>query len=172
MTGRLGLFLTIGVQLTRSRPERKGAATWPGRFRSYEMFSAARGCADEKKNMTSARKKSNNSLVYSSDRGRMCPDCGKPKNDCTCRKKPPPPPGDGVVRVGRETKGRKGKSVSIVSGIPLGDKALVQLARRLKSRCGSGGTVKDGVIEIQGDHRDLLVEELKKEGFSAKSSGG
>ncbi len=102
----------------------------------------------------------------------MCPDCGKPKNDCTCRKKPPPPPGDGVVRVGRETKGRKGKSVSIVSGIPLEDKALVQLARRLKSRCGSGGTVKDGVIEIQGDHRDLLVEELKKEGFSAKSSGG
>jgi len=76
------------------------------------------------------------------------------------------------VRVGRETKGRKGKSVSIISGIPLEDKALAQLARRLKSRCGSGGTVKDGVIEIQGDHRNLLVEELKKEGFSAKSSGG
>ena len=122
--------------------------------------------------MTSARKKNNNPLVYSSDSGRICPGCGKQQADCTCREKPPAPPGDGVVRVGRETKGRKGKSVSIISGIPLEDKALAQLARRLKSRCGSGGTVKDGVIEIQGDHRDLLVEELKKEGFTAKSSGG
>ena len=123
--------------------------------------------------MTRKRSRTNdNTLVYSSDRGKMCPGCKKPKTECQCRKKSAAPATDGVVRVGRETKGRKGKSVSIVSGIPLEGKVLAQLARRLKSRCGSGGTVKDGVIEIQGDHRDLLVEELKKEGFSAKSSGG
>lgn len=76
------------------------------------------------------------------------------------------------MRVGRETKGRKGKGVSIITGIPLEGQALIQLARRLKSRCGSGGTVKNGVIEIQGDHRNLLVEELRKQGFIVKQSGG
>jgi translation initiation factor 1 len=74
--------------------------------------------------------------------------------------------------VQRETKGRKGKGVTLVQGIPLEDEALKNLARKLKSKCGSGGTVKDGVIEIQGDHRDRLVEVLQKEGYTVKRAGG
>ena len=123
--------------------------------------------------MTRKRNRTNeNALVYSSDKGKMCPGCKNPETECQCRKKSAAPATDGIVRVGRETKGRKGKGVSIVSGIPLEDQELAQLARRLKSRCGSGGTVKNGVIEIQGDHRDLLVEELRNEGFTVKRSGG
>ncbi len=76
------------------------------------------------------------------------------------------------MRVGRETKGRKGKGVSLVTGLQLQNLDLARLAKRLKAKCGSGGTVKNGVIEIQGDHRDLLVAELRKEGFTVKRSGG
>jgi len=76
------------------------------------------------------------------------------------------------VRVGRETKGRKGKGVTVVSGLPLTAAALEELAARLKKRCGSGGTVHEGVIEIQGDHRDTLVAELAKLGYTARRSGG
>ncbi len=76
------------------------------------------------------------------------------------------------MRVGRQTKGRKGKGVTVVTGVPLGQAELEKLARDLKKRCGSGGTVRDGVIEIQGEHRDTLVEELGRRGFSAKRSGG
>ncbi|MDD5037137.1 MAG: translation initiation factor Sui1, partial [Methylococcaceae bacterium] len=103
-------------------------------------------------------------LVYSTGQGRMCPECGKPKADCRCRKQPaaPPPKGDGFIRVGRETQGRKGAGVTVISGVPLAAEALKALAKELKTRCGSGGTLKDGVIEIQGEHRDLLVEELGK----------
>ncbi|HEX7373963.1 MAG TPA: stress response translation initiation inhibitor YciH, partial [Steroidobacteraceae bacterium] len=82
------------------------------------------------------------------------------------------PRGDGVVRVGRETKGRKGKGVTIVTGVPLAGEALAALAAKLKKRCGSGGTIDGATIEIQGDHRDLLVEELGKLGYSVKKSGG
>jgi translation initiation factor 1 len=77
-----------------------------------------------------------------------------------------------VVRVGRETKGRKGKGVTVVSGLPLTGDELQDLATRLKKRCGSGGTVHEGVIEIQGDHRDALVAELAKLGYLARRSGG
>lgn len=80
--------------------------------------------------------------------------------------------GDGIVRVGRQTKGRKGAGVTVITGLPLTPDALREMAKKLKKRCGSGGTVKDGVIEIQGDHRDLLVELLQKEGYDAKRSGG
>jgi translation initiation factor 1 len=80
--------------------------------------------------------------------------------------------GDGIIRVSRETKGRKGKCVSLVSGVPLDYDGLLELAKRLKQKCGSGGTVKDGVIEIQGDHRDAIVQELAAKGFSAKKAGG
>jgi len=76
------------------------------------------------------------------------------------------------VRVGRETKGRKGKGVTVVTGVPLAADALDALGSKLKRLCGSGGTVKDGVIEIQGDHRDLLVAELAKLGWTVKRSGG
>lgn len=112
--------------------------------------------------------------VYSTDKGNVCPYCAEAEMDCRCREKAAAKPsgGDGVVRVGRETKGRKGKGVSLVTGIPLQGRALTQLARRLKAKCGSGGTVKNGVVEIQGDHRDLLVQELTKEGFTVKRSGG
>jgi translation initiation factor 1 len=80
--------------------------------------------------------------------------------------------GDGIVRVGRETKGRKGKGVTVVVGVPLASDALEELATRLKRRCGSGGTVREGVIEIQGDHRDTLVAELGSLGYTVKRAGG
>ncbi len=76
------------------------------------------------------------------------------------------------MRVGRETQGRKGKGVTVISGLPLSPDALDQLATQLKKRCGSGGTVRDGLIEIQGDHRDVLVAELNRLGWAAKRSGG
>lgn len=111
-------------------------------------------------------------IVYSTAQGRMCPQCGKAAAQCVCRKQQAAPKGDGTVRVGRETKGRKGAGVTVITGIPLADEALKALAKDLKTRCGSGGTVKDGVIEIQGEHRDLVVEELAKRGFKAKRAGG
>jgi len=82
------------------------------------------------------------------------------------------PPRDGIVRVGRETKGRKGKGVTVITGVPLHPDGLEELAARLKKQCGSGGTVRDGVIEIQGDHRDAIVETLAKLGWNVKRSGG
>ena len=119
----------------------------------------------------SKHRSSKSGLVYSSDHGRMCRECGRPQADCSCGQQSAPK-GDGVVRVGRSTKGRKGKGVSVITGVPLSGAALDQLARELKQRCGSGGTVKDGVIEIQGEHRDLLVTELQNRGYRAKRSGG
>lgn len=82
------------------------------------------------------------------------------------------PAGAAKVRVGRETAGRKGKGVTVVTGLPLAGDALDELATRLKKRCGTGGTVRDGVIEIQGDHRDVLLVELEKLGYAPKRSGG
>ncbi len=112
-------------------------------------------------------------LVYSTDRGRTCPECRRAVSECRCREKArSAPAGDGVVRVGRQTKGRKGKGVTVVTGLPVGHDELEKLARELKKKCGSGGTVRDGVIEIQGEHRDTLVEELGRRGFRAKRSGG
>jgi translation initiation factor 1 len=89
-----------------------------------------------------------------------------------CRKRKPVQNGDGVVRVGRETKGRRGKCVTLVTGVPLDSEGLLQMAKRFKQRCGTGGTVKDGIIEIQGDHRDTLVGELTKLGYMVRKSGG
>ena len=80
--------------------------------------------------------------------------------------------GDGKVRVERSTKGRKGKGVSLISGLPLEGAALKELARKLKQKCGTGGTVKNNVIEIQGDHRDVLVELLNTLGYKAVRAGG
>jgi translation initiation factor 1 len=109
--------------------------------------------------------------VYSTEQGRMCPACGKPITDCICRRKEAIRRGDGIVRVGQETKGRKGKHVTVIAGIPLDHAGLSKLVKKLKQKCGTGGTIKDGVIEIQGDHRDTLVEELKKQGYTVKHSG-
>lgn len=119
----------------------------------------------------SSKPKNGSRIVYSSDKGTTCPNCGESKVDCKCRQEKVTSSGDGIVRVGRETKGRKGKGVTLIKGLPLQEQELKQLAKRLKAKCGSGGTVKNGVIEIQGDHRNLLMQELNKEGFSVKSTG-
>ncbi|MYN18201.1 translation initiation factor Sui1 [Rugamonas sp. FT107W] len=115
----------------------------------------------------------NTRLVYSTETGRMCPDCGKPTADCICKTAAKAKPaGDGVVRVSRESKGRGGKTVTLVKGLALDAIALALLGKQLRSACGSGGTVKDGVIEIQGDHCDLVMEALKKQGHQPKRTGG
>jgi translation initiation factor 1 len=90
---------------------------------------------------------------------------------CTCSRAVIPE-GDGIARVRRETKGRGGKTVTTISGVSLAEEPLKELASVLKKRCGCGGSLKDGVIEIQGDHVDLLLAELLKRGFKAKKSGG
>lgn len=122
--------------------------------------------------MTRNKKSKNSALVYSSEFGKMCPKCDKPFSDCHCRQEQSLPEGDGIVRISRETKGRKGKGVTVIKGIPLDSVELKQLGKKLKSQCGTGGTVKDSVIEIQGDHRDQLIEFLKKEGWTVKRLGG
>ena len=111
-------------------------------------------------------------LVYSTERGLVCPKCRLPTAKCRCEKEEPAPSGDGIARVRRETKGRGGKTVTTVSGVPLAGEALRNLAKDLKRRCGTGGTAKDGVIEIQGDHRETIVAELSRRGFTAKLAGG
>jgi translation initiation factor 1 len=122
-------------------------------------------------------------LVYSSADGRVCPSCGRSETRCNCRGKgararikarddaEAAKASDGIVRVGRSTKGRRGKIVSTVTGVPIEASELPGLAADLKRRCGTGGALKDGVIEIQGDHRDTLVEELEKRGFKVKRAG-
>jgi translation initiation factor 1 len=111
-------------------------------------------------------------LVYSTDMGKTCPGCGHPVRQCCCSAGKGQEKGDGVVRVSRQTKGRKGSGVCIITGLPLGDEALKKLAGQLKKKCGSGGTIKDGVIEIQGDHREILVDTLLRLGFKTKLAGG
>ena len=118
-----------------------------------------------------ARKRSD-AVVYSTGTGRVCPHCGHPTARCVCRKSPRAPRGDGIVRVRREVKGRRGKTVTTISGVPLAESELLDLAAELKRRCGTGGSAKDGVIEIQGDHRDTLVDELAERGYTVKRAGG
>jgi translation initiation factor 1 len=110
-------------------------------------------------------------LVYSTDGGRMCPACRQPVAACLC-KAAKTPLGDGIVRVSRESKGRGGKTVTLVRGLALDDAALAALGKRLRSACGTGGTVKDGVLEVQGDHAERVIALLQTEGFAAKRSGG
>ena len=117
---------------------------------------------------------SNSKLVYSTEFGKICSSCGKQSAECICKKKRKYtiPKGDGKIRVERSTKGRKGKGVSLISGLPLEHPSLKELAKKLKQKCGTGGTVKNGVIEIQGDHRDFLVEHLNTLGYKAVKAGG
>jgi translation initiation factor 1 len=111
------------------------------------------------------RKAGPGGLVYSTDGGRMCPACRQPVASCSCARQPSSPAGDGVVRVSRESKGRGGKTVTLVRGLSLDDASLAALGKRLRSACGSGGTVKDGVLEVQGDHAERVIALLQAEGF-------
>lgn len=115
---------------------------------------------------------SRSALVYSTDGGRMCPGCRQPLADCTCRLERSPALGDGVARVMREKKGRAGKIVTVVRNLPLEPLALAALARELKAACGSGGTLREGVMEIQGDHVDKVVQAIESRGMKVKRAGG
>ncbi|SCC11390.1 translation initiation factor 1 [Gilliamella bombicola] len=105
---------------------------------------------------------SSNQLVYSTDKGRI-----KPAETVISR-----PKGDGIIRIQRQTSGRKGKGVCVITGFDIDDAQLIQLAAELKKRCGCGGSIKDGIIEIQGDKRDLLKSLLEDKGFKVKLAGG
>lgn len=109
--------------------------------------------------------------MYSTEVGRTCPVCRQAIAECVCHT-PKRPAGDGIVRVSRETKGRAGKGVTLVKGVPLDDDELTALGKKLKAACGSGGTVKDGVIEVQGDHCDTVIALLQKQGYTVKRAGG
>jgi translation initiation factor 1 len=117
-------------------------------------------------------------LVYSTDSGRICPDCGKAMAQCACLSKAQASAqaarakSDGVVRVWLDSKGRGGKSVTLVRGLALDGAALLALCKQLKAACGSGGTVKDGVIEVQGDHVATVMAALQKLGHTVKRAGG
>jgi translation initiation factor 1 len=107
----------------------------------------------------------NSRLVYSTDKGRVSPSSQNSVPSSVAVN-------DGIVRIGRETKGRKGKGVTTISGLPGGEAELKAMAARLKRCCGSGGTVKDGLIIIQGDHRNTLEAEMIRQGHRVKMVGG
>jgi translation initiation factor 1 len=112
-------------------------------------------------------------VVYSTDHGSVCPACQKAKNKCSCsadRRKAVV--GDGQVRVRRETKGRGGKTVTTISGLAMNREQIDGLQKELKRLCGAGGAVKDGIIEIQGDHSEAILKDLARRGISAKRAGG
>lgn len=115
-------------------------------------------------------------LVYSTEKGRLCPRCERPVADCKCSassaNKIAPTNDDGIVRLQRQKNGRGGKTVTIITGVNLPAEELKQLAKRLKQLCGSGGTISNGAIEIQGDHREGLKSELEKLGHNVKLAGG
>ena len=118
-------------------------------------------------------------LVYSTDTGRMCPACRQSVANCVCKAqavkiqaKAEQAKTGGAVRVLLQTKGRGGKSVTLVNGLPLDAEALALLAKQLRAACGSGGTAKGGVVEVQGDHVVAVMATLQKLGYNAKRSGG
>jgi translation initiation factor 1 len=121
----------------------------------------------------STRKAGAGGLVYSTEGGRMCPVCRHAIAACVCAARSAPSgSGDGVVRVSRESKGRGGKTVTVVRGVALDAASMTALGKRLRGTCGAGGTLKDGVLEVQGDHADRVVELLRAEGFVVKRAGG
>jgi len=110
-------------------------------------------------------------VVYSTEHGKICPGCNNPVKQCACSKQTAPI-GDGNVRVSRETKGRKGKGVTLIKGLAMDSASLKLMCKKLKVMCCSGGTVKDGIIEIQGDHIEPIIDYLKKQGVTAKRVRG
>lgn len=119
---------------------------------------------------------SNIKRVYSSEEGLFCPDCGKRADRCSCRKEKKggaqKTTSDGIVRLRREVNGRGGKTVIVITEIPFEGPALKELGGKLKKMCGTGGAVKNGIVEIQGEHRDKLMAELEKLGYKVKAAGG
>ena len=113
-----------------------------------------------------------NHLVYSTDTGRLCPQCHRPVAGCVCGTDRSAAAGDGIVRLQRETRGRGGKAVTVIRGVPLVGAELKSLARLLKQKCGVGGALKDTNIEIQGDQRAKLKTELENLGFAVRIAGG
>ena len=120
------------------------------------------------------RKPSAGGLVYSTDTGRMCPGCRRPLPQCCCaaNRAASLPQTDGSVRVSRESKGRGGKTVTLVRGLALDEAGLAALGKRLRSACGAGGAVKDGVLEIQGDHRERVAALLAEAGHRVQIADG
>ena len=114
----------------------------------------------------------NSGLVYSTDSGRTCPACRQPVTACVCKLVNARLPSDGIARVSKSSKGRGGKTVTLVTGLGLDEAALLALGKLLKAACGSGGTVKDGVIEVQGDHCEQVIQALDKQGYRVKRAGG
>lgn len=113
-------------------------------------------------------------IVFSTAKGSECPKCSKPIKKCICKKlkNSKRPTGDGVVRIKRETKGRKGAGVTLLTDICLSTNELKILAKDLKKKCGTGGSLKDSVIELQGDVREQVKTLLEKKGFKVKICGG
>ena len=118
--------------------------------------------------------KGNSGLVYSTDAGRHCPNCNQPIDTCACNSSEEAAPGyaSGHVYLQRESKGRAGKPVTTIKGLPLNPKELKLLAKKLKAKCGVGGSLDDGTVIIQGDQREKLKIELIAQGYSVKISGG
>lgn len=115
----------------------------------------------------------NSTRVYSTDKGRLCPSCSEAIDQCRCAAQAAGKPvGDGKVKVRLDTKGRNGKAVTLVEGLAMTLADIEVLAKTLKARCGSGGAVKNGVIEIQGDHRAVVLAFLLSKGIQAKQAGG
>jgi translation initiation factor 1 len=119
---------------------------------------------------------SNSRLVYSTETGRICPKCQSPISACKCNKKRPESKSqvksDGIIRIRREVKGRKGKTVTTISGFDFDNNSLSDISKQLKQHCGTGGIVKDGVVIIQGDHWDTVKSLLEGQGYLVKLAGG
>ena len=108
------------------------------------------------------------SLVYSSESGRVCPECEQPLDACSCNHSANPKDGLKTVRVSLSSKGRKGKSVTLIKGLSMNPSELKAYAGKLKKKTGTGGSLKDGVIEIQGDYREKVAEILSKDGWEVQ----
>ncbi len=115
-------------------------------------------------------------VVYSTDQGNLCADCRQPTSQCRCVDTPPgvdgPSSVNAIVRIHRQSKGRNGKPVSIITGVPLAGSELKQLAKELKAKCGVGGSIENHDILIQGDQRDKLKSLLEAKGYQVKLAGG
>lgn len=110
--------------------------------------------------------------VYSTDQGKICPQCNNPTTNCSCKQKKLSGNSDGIIRIRRETKGRKGAGVTIIDGLALENNALKLLVKKIKQACSSGGAIKEGSVEIQGEHREKVKVLLEKAGYTVKLAGG